>query len=67
MIKLDMIAAISSFFHSGNLLKAINDTSITLIPKVDSLILVSQFRPISLCNVIYKVISKILVNRVSLF
>ncbi|XP_027148760.1 uncharacterized protein LOC113749274 [Coffea eugenioides] len=67
IVKKDVIAAISSFFHSGNLLKAINETCITLIPKIDVPTLVSHFRPISLCNVIYRVISKILVNRVKPF
>lgn len=41
----------------------INSTNIALIPMVFNLENVSQFRPISLCNYSYKVLSKILVNR----
>ena len=64
VIKDDLINAISSFFRSGHLLSAINGTIITLIPKMESPMLVSQFRLISLCNVVHRIISKILVNRV---
>jgi len=34
-----------------------------MIPKVDNPDRVAQFRPISLCNIVYKVISKMLSNR----
>mgnify|MGYP004711329767 CR=1 FL=1 len=62
VIKKDLTDAISSFFDFGNLLRATNDTIITLIPKVESPTLVSEFRPISLCNVVYRIIAKVLVN-----
>lgn len=60
----DIIAAVSSFFSNNKLLKAWNSTTISLIPKVNVPTTMRDFRPISCCNVIYKCISKILIQRI---
>ena len=59
----DVSQAILSCLNSGSLLKAVNHTYITLIPKTQTPQKVSDFRPISLCNVIYKILSKVITNR----
>ena len=41
----------------------INRTNIALVPKTRNPTKMTEFRPISLCNVIYKLISKVLANR----
>ncbi|XP_021759197.1 uncharacterized protein LOC110724108 [Chenopodium quinoa] len=53
-----VIEAVQYFFYHGHMLREWNRTFITLISKVDHLEFVSQFRPIGLCNVLYKCIAK---------
>ena len=62
----EVIEAISIFFQRGYMLREINHSFIVLIPKGNNTAMVSQFKPISLCNVLYKIISKLLANRLRL-
>ena len=62
-LKPQIIAAVLDFFVSGILPEGVNDTAIVLIPKVSHPKELKDFRPISLCNVIYKIVSNCMVNR----
>jgi len=60
----DVCRAIQDFFIHSRLLQEVNHTIIALIPKVSTPGKVTDFRPISCCNVLYKCISKINANRI---
>jgi hypothetical protein len=53
--------------HQGSLPVGLNDMSITLIPKVHNPQRISQYRPISLYPVLYKICAKCIANRVRVF
>uniref|UniRef100_A0A2N9I518 Reverse transcriptase domain-containing protein n=1 Tax=Fagus sylvatica TaxID=28930 RepID=A0A2N9I518_FAGSY len=59
----DMAAAVLSCLNSGKIPASLNHSYVTLIPKTKSPEKVTENRPISLCNVVYKLISKVLANR----
>ncbi|GJY30473.1 RNA-directed DNA polymerase, eukaryota [Tanacetum coccineum] len=61
----DFCAAVDWFFVSGTLPRGCNSSFIALIPKVTDAKFVTDFRPISLIGSVYKVITKILANRLS--
>ncbi|KAL0429071.1 UNVERIFIED_CONTAM: LINE-1 retrotransposable element O protein [Sesamum radiatum] len=63
VIKHDVVTCILNFLNHRILPSGFNDTNIVLIPKCKNPTLLQQFRPISLCNVVYKIASKSIANR----
>jgi hypothetical protein len=59
----DIFNLVHSAFQTGYFDPEISNTLIALIPKIDPPITFKDFRPISLCNIIYKIITKVLVHR----
>lgn len=55
-----VVKEIQQFFSSGQISQNINTTYVRLIPKISGAKKVSDYRPIALCNVFYKIISKLL-------
>lgn len=66
-LKEDIVRAVKEFFHSGNMSNEVNETLVTLAPKVPLPASIQQFRPISCCNFIAKIVSKIFVMRLKQF
>ena len=58
MIKEDLVKEVLEAIITGKIPEGWNSTTIVLIPKVVAPTNITQFRPISLCSVVYKVISK---------
>ena len=62
----DITEVVLNVLNSGFVPDSLNSTFIALISKIKDPKKVSDFRPISLCNVVYKLIAKVLVNRLKL-
>ena len=63
IIAIDLQAVVNNFLRSGKLLAQVNHTLLYLIPKKTIPATFDDYRPITLCNVIYRIISKLLANR----
>lgn len=59
----EVCEVVLEFFQTRRLLKEVNSTILTLVPKKKNGVFMGDYRPISCCNLVYKCITKILANR----
>ena len=59
----DVLAVFKEFYHHSKFEKSLNATFIALIPKKNDASNIRDFKPISLVGSLYKILSKVLANR----
>lgn len=64
VVKSDLMLVFNEFHERGNINMSMNSTFIALIPKKEGLLAPKDFRPISLINSVYKIILKVLSQRI---
>ena len=63
IISTDLLDAINNVLRSGHLLPQVNHTVLCLVPKKAVPESVDDYRPIALCNILYRILAKLLSNR----
>jgi hypothetical protein len=63
----DIMEAVEESRRSSSMVKSLNSTFIVFIPKADKPSNFGELRPISLCNLAYKIFTKIIVNKIKSF
>jgi hypothetical protein len=63
VVKHDVMAVFSEFYRRRQLVKSLNVTFVSLVPKKVDAVEMKDFRPISLVGGMYKIVSKVLANR----
>ena len=63
----DLLQLVDSSRMEGRVVPSLNSTFIALIPKKEKPLTFADFRPISLCNLVYKLISKVVALRLKPF
>ena len=63
LVKEDLLKVVQESQRAGKVLGALNSTFLALIPKKQNPSSFEEFRPISCCNEVYKIITKIIAQR----
>ena len=63
IVKQDILNVVEDSRMNRTILKTLNTSFIALIPKQEVAQMPDKFRPIALCNMVYKLISKVVTNR----
>ncbi|KAK3222311.1 hypothetical protein Dsin_009336 [Dipteronia sinensis] len=66
VIKDDFMSFLHEFHNDGSVVKHLNHTHVALIPKIRNLVSLKDYRPISLIGSLYKILAKLLANRLKL-
>jgi len=61
LVSEELLEMVENARSNGHIAGSINSTFLALIPKVNKPINYGDYKPISLCNLVYKVISKVIV------
>lgn len=63
IIKEDFVNMVKFFYDNSHGISSFNQVAITLIPKKEAPVRISDYRPISVINTVVKIITKVMANR----
>jgi hypothetical protein len=66
IVAADVVSSVQEFFCTGVVIPNLNSNILVLIPKVPGAASMAEFRPIALANFQFKIVTKILANRLAI-